>query len=239
MTETEKYTPEIDALSQKHGITQAAIINHLNFVLLKNKNKISKTAQIIEWHDGAINLQTKDYITVLPGLGRGLKRLLLNELETTLSIETCTVDNVTLKPLVGKLIKARIERITNEGIIAVLVKQGIFGEEQEIVRGSLPIRHQPPHERPLYKIGQTIMVLVQGIKVEDRTGLLAMVPILSRTSATIPAMLLRTNNTEATIKCIKRFPGRRSDITTNKRLSRESILKVCEELKERIYVKIS
>ena len=62
---------------------------------------------------------------------------------------------------------------------------------------------------------------------------------LNRTSKNLPAMLLKEKMTdeELTVRCLRRYPGQKSFLATNKPVPRETILDIENELHEHVCVK--
>jgi hypothetical protein len=232
----------IDAVAIAYSVDRKVIEDCLNLTLLRKRAKAFPTAEYVEWNpELGVILFGNHGCKPLAGVGRGIKRMLLYDLEYNLITNTVIRKDLdVVKPYMGTAGSVRIERILENGdLMAVLLDLGVFGQEIEISRGVVKRSDQSPYEinNHLYQPGRIMWVLVKNIEIIDNQGLPAVRPLFSRSSKALPALLLKKHAPDAQIVCTTRITGRRCDILSNKRLSIESIKAVNKELNERIHVK--
>lgn len=232
----------IESVSLSYGIEPATIVSCVNLVLLKNRGRAFPTTDFIEWDPNrGVTVFSNQGATLLGGIGRGIRRLLLHDLMDILSHAPALRDYELLRPHFGGLVQVRITGQHAGGLSVVLLGTGVYGEQLERFHGLIPKQKQSPRdlETGYYKIDRTMWVTLDKVSIINRNGVPAVLPMFGRVSKALPQKLLERAVSDKDYKCVcvSRVAGRRCDLLANRRTDSEKIQGVRMELGERIRVR--
>lgn len=236
----ELFEQAITEITHAYKIDRKSVITCLNLALLKYQHKAFPTAEYVEWIPGkGVGVYSTTGLSVLNGIGRGIKRLLIYELEELLSQSSVMQDYSKLKPEVGDLVKVRIDSLNPDKSLAVtMIRTGVFGEDVELVNGQIGRNKLSPYEleQGFYQTGRTMWVTMDSLSVINNRGMWAVKPVFSRASKKLPALLIKSKVPDVSVTCTKRVVGRISYVHSTARLEKDVIKSVNQELHERISI---
>jgi len=165
-----------------------------------------------------------------------LKRQVLYLLEAEFQKHGAITEFRTIRDLQGQVINATISRIAdNHTLYAVLDIEDVF--QKVLIIGECPLRHQPPHERGVYRLQETKKFYITSVRpVTGRRGEGRVRVMLSRVTRGLPAALLAEITGIGEIRCTRRIAGAFSDIETPAYLPKSAIKTVGKELHEHLNV---
>lgn len=170
-------------------------------------------------------------------LSRQIKRQIRYQIERELEKRQSLREQEYLRSLRGRIIFGDVRKVSTNGdrTIALEVEDRF---RSLILTGICPARQVPPHERGCLHIGAKKLFLITSVLPVLEKGKAKVLIRLSRTSKTLPEILLREKAGELSIRCRRRIAGAFSEIETSQRISKESIQSVSDELGERIIVRV-
>lgn len=170
-------------------------------------------------------------------IGKKLRRQIAFQIERELAIRQVLAEARQLKSLRGMVVPGAIKAITDKRNL--LVEMELEDEFQRLIlMGVCPVRYQPIHERQSYHIGmQREWFVTTVLPIVSQHSAMVLVK-LSRSSVSLPAILLRKHSGMDRIVCMKRIPGAYSCIVTANRIPKAHINTVGKELKEKLHVQI-
>jgi hypothetical protein len=170
-------------------------------------------------------------------LSRQLKRQIRYQIERELEKRQSLREQDYLRSLRGRLILGDVRKISTNGDLTIVLEvEDRF--RSLILTGICPARQVPPHERGCLHIGAKKLFLITSVLPVLEKDKAKVLIRLSRTSKTLPEILLRENTGELSIRCRRRIAGAFSEIETSQRIPKEVIQSVGNELGERIIVRV-
>lgn len=155
------------------------------------------------------------------------------ELEKRQALHECE----TLSTLRGRPVMGEIRHISSNGETTVALEMDDHFRRLALT-GVCPARHLPPSERQTLAVGDMKTFLVTSVLPVMKNGRAKVLIRLSRTTKALPEALLKERTDEPSIRCVRRIVGAFSEIETKRKLPREVIRAVGNELKERIIVRV-
>lgn len=170
-------------------------------------------------------------------VGKKIRRQIAFQIERELTIRQALAESRQLKSLRGMVVPGIIKGMSDSGNL--LVEMELEDEFQRLIlMGVCPVRFQPRHERQSYFIGmERYWFVTTVLPIVSQRNAMVLVKV-SRSSASLPAILLRKHSGMDRIVCIKRIPGAYSCIVTASRIPKTHINTVGKELREKLYVQI-
>ncbi|MBE0574412.1 MAG: hypothetical protein IH613_00790 [Desulfuromonadales bacterium] len=170
-------------------------------------------------------------------LSRQLKRQIRYQIERELEKRQSLREQDYLRSLRGQIIFGDVRKVSTNGDLTIALEvEDRF--RSLILTGICPARQVPPHERGCLHIGAKKLFLITSVLPVMEKDKAKVLIRLSRTSKTLPEILLREKAGEPSIRCRRRIAGAFSEIETSQRISKESIQSVSDELGERIIVRV-
>ncbi len=171
-------------------------------------------------------------------LSRQLKRQIRYQIERELEKRQSLREQEYLRSLRGRIIFGEIRKVSTNGDLTITLEvEDRF--RSLILTGICPARQVPPHERGcLHIVGAKKLFLITSVLPVLEKDKAKVLIRLSRTSMTLPEILLRENTGEMSIRCRRRIAGAFSEIETSQWISKEVIQFVSNELGERIIVRV-
>lgn len=168
-------------------------------------------------------------------ISKEVVRLCRHRVETELNRRRAIGEYDFLKTLQGTVVRGIVDRIMDDGSLAVLFPVDELFNCREVT-GTCPEGQQPPKERGTYRQGEARLFFVSSVRLVDWGKVLLLEIRLSRTTRKLPEILLKMETGMSGIRCIRRIAGRISLIESRESLPREAILAVAAELGERVKV---
>lgn len=172
----------------------------------------------------------------LARLSRQLQRQIRFQIERELEKRQALHEWAVLSALRGRPVTGEIRRNSRSEVTVALEIEDHFSKLA--LTGVCPVRYLPPKERMSLAVGDVKSFLVTSVLPVMEKGRSKVLIRLSRTSRALPETLLRERTGEESVRCVRRIAGAFSRIESAKRLPRESIQEVGNELKERIIVRV-
>lgn len=170
-------------------------------------------------------------------LSRQLKRQIRYQIERELEKRQSLREQEYLRSLRGRIIFGDVIKVSTNGDLTIALEvEDRF--RSLILTGICPTRQVPPHERGCLHIGAKKLFLITSVLPVLEKEKAKVLIRLSRTSKTLPEILLRENTGELSISCRRRIAGAFSEIETSQRIPKEVIQSVGNELGERIIVRV-
>lgn len=170
-------------------------------------------------------------------LSRQLKRQIRYQIERELEKRQSLREQDYLRSLRGQIIFGDVRKVSTNGDLTIALEvEDRF--RSLILTGVCPSRQVPPHERGCLHIGAKKLFLITSVLPVLEKDKAKVLIRLSRTSKTLPEILLRENTGELSIRCRRRIAGAFSEIETSQRIPKEVIQSVGNELGERIIVRV-
>lgn len=233
----------VAALADSYGITREDVLFALDKVLTGKAFRRATGAAFGELADEGIIAYGRNGARLLGVPGRDLMRVLRRDLSVQLRDRTTAIDYDHWQKLEHKVTAGRIVRMAGNGdlLIALEVK-GIYGEVVAEHIAVCPVRQQPPRERGAYRSGEQRMFYVESVTpIRQRDGTSKVDIILSRTHRSLPERLLNLEilaaGEENRVRCEKRVVSKVSYLLAQRSVPRSLIVKVQQELGERIKVR--
>lgn len=173
----------------------------------------------------------------LTGISKQGRRQIQRQIDLELEMRQALHECNHLYCLRGQVITGEVRKIASSGevIVALEVDEHF---RQLTLTGVCPARYLPPKERSRFNLGETRAFLVTSVLSVQKRGRFKVQIQLSRTSKTLPELLLQQSTGLQGIRCRKRIAGAFCEIETVKFLPKDAIKAVGEELKERIIVRV-
>lgn len=229
-----------ELLSKYDELSQSTLIDAIEIGATRALRRALKASVVVSYKE-------KLEITVLGAwgesfeitpqqIGKKLRRNMLHEIEREIGIRQILSESEKLKHLRGMVVRGLVNKIREDNIMVEMELEDQFA--RYILLGVCPKRHQPVHERKLYRTGEILNWYVMGVLPVETRNKSMIVVRLSRVSRELPAILLREKTGFEKIFCTKRVPGAKSHITTDRHIPKHCINEVGKELKEDIDVQI-
>jgi len=164
---------------------------------------------------------------------RQIRRQITLELEKRQALHECNH----LHSLRGQVIKGEIRKISSNGEVTVALEVDDHFRLLTLT-GVCPARYLPPKERGRFNLGEIRVFLVTSVLSVQKRGRFKVQIRLSRTSKSLPELLLKQATELQGIRCLKRIAGAFCEIETVKFLPKAAIKAVGEELQERIIIRV-
>ncbi|TYO96726.1 hypothetical protein EDC39_11214 [Geothermobacter ehrlichii] len=171
------------------------------------------------------------------GLSRQVRRQIRYQIERELEKRQAIHEGNLLRSLRGQIVKGEIRQVSSSGDVAVVLEVEDHFRNVAIT-GLCPFRHVPPKERGTFKPGVVRSFLVTSVLPVQQKDRYKVQIRLSRTSKTLPKLLLREETGVKGIRCTRRIAGAFSEIESPQFLPKTAIRKVADELGERIIVRV-
>jgi len=178
-------------------------------------------------------LRRIDTASIPPQLQRQIRFQIERELEKRQVLHEWE----TLSALRGRPVTGEIRHISScgEATVALEIEDHF---RRLALTGACPARHLPGKERQTLAVGDMKTFLVTSVLPVMKNGRAKVLIRLSRTTKALPEALLKEQTDEPSIRCVRRIAGAFSEIETKRKLPREVIRAVGNELKERIIVRV-
>lgn len=170
-------------------------------------------------------------------LSRQLQRQIRFQIERELEKRQALYEQETLTALRGSPVTGEIRHISSDGEATVALEMEDHFSRLTLT-GVCPARYIPPRERQTLAVGDIKTFLVTSVLPVMKNGRAKVLIRLSRTTKILPEALLKERTGEPSIYCVRRIAGAFSSIETNRKLPKQAIQEVSNELKERIIVRI-
>lgn len=142
-----------------------------------------------------------------------------------------------LNGLIGSVVNGIVIHNGEEDIQTIYCElEGVSTDEGAAMTAFCTLKEQPVRERGHYFRGQMLQFFILRVEPIYDHGVPKLAIALSRRSKTMVEVLLSRECPEAKIECTRRIAGAISEVRTDRRLPREAIKKVSDELAERIKV---
>lgn len=162
------------------------------------------------------------------------KRRLLDEWEIELTRRQAIREAASISSLQGSVVSGRIERITQNGLEVLIEVLDVI--RPIIIHAECPLPHQAPHERHLYRSGETRQFFVASCLPVSNGKDSKVRVVVSRVAREFPSRMLSKLTGITGIKCSKRVPGGYCKIITPSLIPKAAINTVGKELREHIDV---
>ena len=230
----------LDELAHKYGLPQPVVMDVAETAIANTLTKAFRSPvtcrvdcnelRLIAYlgsHDPkAVELET---------ISKKLRRDIDYTVELELQKKQALYEFHSMRELQGQIIKATISRIAdNHTLYAMLETHDLLNPV--ILLGECSLINQPPHERCLYKVGESKVFFVSSVRPVTRRGYARVRIILNRTSRELPARMLGQLTGVDGIKCQRRVAGGFCEIVTPLRIPKSAINTVGKELQEHVQV---
>jgi hypothetical protein len=168
---------------------------------------------------------------------RQLQRQVRFQIQRELEKRQALREVETLSALRGRPVTGEIRHISSNGETTVALEMEDHFRRLALT-GVCPACHLPPSERQTLAVGAMKTFLVTSVLPVMKNGRAKVLIRLSRTTKALPEALLKERTDEPSIRCVRRIVGAFSEIETKRKLPREVIRAVGNELKERIIVRV-
>lgn len=231
----------IKVLAAKHKLSPEQVREALEQVLYSAAFKNATGSEFGQLTNEGVIVFRERGASLLGELKHPLSRLLTHELEKILTDAATAVELERWQTLHKKIIKARIERITHEGDLEiVLERSGVFGEtvSEIIARCSrFKLSHR---DRKNLGPGESRYFYVEKVHAVRCGDAPAGITVeLSRVTPRLTEYLIRKEmkGKAVNFKCYKRVVGRKNYISSEGFIPKEAIIAAGRELNERVEVK--
>ena len=229
-----------DELTHKYSLPEPIVLDAVETAITCTLTKAYRSPVICRIQEGQLHVTAVmglyDPLTIEVGsISKKLRRAISYNVELELQKRQAINEYHSMRELQGQVITGTISRIANNHVLFVMLEIDDL-VNRVILLGECPLTYQPPHERSLYRIGDTKSFLVTSVRpIAGRTFARVRI-VLNRTSRDLPARLLYQLTGVAGIKCQRRIAGGYSEIVTPQRIPKSAINTVGKELKEHVQV---
>lgn len=230
----------IKALAAKHGLSPEQVRDALDQVLCSPAFRAATSSEFGQLTGEGVIVFRERGASLLGELKHPLSRLLTGELEKILTDAATATELDRWRILHKKVVHARIEHITAEGDLEIVLERpGLFGEAVSEVIARCSHLKQSHRDRINLAPGQTRYFYVEQVKAVRWGNAPASISIeLSRVTPRLTEYLIRNEMKDKKVrfKCWKRVVGRKNYISSEGFIPKEAIIAAGHELNERVEV---
>lgn len=227
-----------DALSYVTGYNVEAWLN-----FSPNELDIQLFAYLGRAYGQEDELKVKEF--TLESIKPNTVKLINSRIRQRMDVKTALRDWKALVPMIQEAYEGRIVDHPEKGRpLSVELYKERYGVVEHVHAWCHPC-DQPPHERAVYKLGQSRMWVVKAVGFDPalRGGGRQVEISLSRNSMALPQVLMRRACLDRIplrnirdIVCVERLPGSHSYMTTSYNLPPAAIARTAEEISEKVRV---